>query len=264
MLDKTINRRPLSRRTRSGAVALVALLTLGIAAVAAQSFVSLSGTISDASNGVLPGVKLILTNEQTQAKYEIQSDRTGRYEFVGLPPGSYTMDAALPGFARFRGRVTVASQNVQQDLMMAIGMVQETITVAYGPLAAPPPDPELQSKLEAAKQKRAQMAVAAEARCGAAPSDGVRMGGNIRVPMKVRDVRPQYPESLRDTSGTVVLNAQIATNGSVDDVQVVSSPHADFTQSAIDAVRQWEFDATLLNCERITTPMQVTVNFKSQ
>jgi TonB family protein len=264
MLDKTINRRPLSRRMRSGAVALVALLTLGIAAIAAQSFVSLSGTISDASNGVLPGVKLILTNEETQAKYEIQSDRTGRYEFVGLPPGSYTMEAALPGFSRFRGRVTVGSQNVQQDLTMAIGMVQETITITYGPGAAPPLDPELQRKLEVAKQKRAQMVVAAEARCGGAPAEGVRMGGNIRVPMKLRDVRPHYPEALRDTNGTVVLNAQIATNGSVEDVQVVSSPHPDFTQSAIDAVRQWEFDATLLNCERIATPIQVTVNYKSQ
>ena len=256
MLDKTLNRRPPSTGARGSAVAVLLSVTLVVASLAAQSFVSLSGTIVDSSNGVLPGVKLLLTNEQTQAKYEIQTDRTGRYEFVGLPPGSYTMEAALPGFARFSGRVSVGGQNLQQDVTLSVGMIQETVTVRQD--ATPPtPDPERDRRIEEIKKKRAA------SRCpDTQPGGDVRIGGNIRVPVKYRDFRPHYPESLHGTEGVVVLSAKIGPDGSVDDVDVVSSTHAEFTHSAIEAVRQWEFDATRLNCEPITTPMTVTVNYK--
>ena len=92
----------------------------------------------------------------------------------------------------------------------------------------------------------------------------VRMGGNIRVPIKLRDFRPRYPEALHGTSGAVVLKTTIGLTGSVENIEVVSATHPGFTEAAIDAVRQWEFDATLLNCERVETDMQVTVNFKAQ
>ena len=259
MLDQTRNRKPLSRHTRGVAFGIVFAATVAVAALAAQSFVSLSGTIVDPSNGVLPGAKLLLVNEGTQAKYEIQTDRSGRYEFVGLPPGTYTMEAVLPGFSRFSAQVTVGTQNLQQDLKMSIGMIQETVTVTSGPPRRPSVvtlSPEAARKLE---ERRARTA----AQCGAVqPQAGPPIGGNIRVPVKVRDVRPIYPAALATTEGLVVLNASIGTSGTVDAVEVASSTDEAFTQAAIDAVRQWEFDATLLNCEPIVTPMQVTVNFK--
>ena len=258
MLDKTSDRRPLTDRARAGALAAFLMVTVLVAGLAAQSFVSLSGTIVDSSNGVLPGVKLVLTNEQTQAKYEIQTDRTGRYEFVGLPPGNYIVDAALPGFSRFTGRISVGTQNLQQDVTMPVGMIQETITVRQD-APTPTPDPERDRRIEELKKKRAA------SRCpGAVAADDVRVGGNIRVPVKYRDFRPHYPESLRGTEGVVVLKTTIGTSGSVEDIEVVSSTHAEFTQAAIEAVKQWEFDATLLNCEPIVTPMQVTVNFATK
>ena len=42
-------------------------------------------------------VTLILTNAQSQAKYEIRTDRNGRFEFVGLPPGDYAGKPGCPG-----------------------------------------------------------------------------------------------------------------------------------------------------------------------
>lgn len=260
MLDQTRNRKPLSPHTRGVAFGIVFAATVAVAALAAQSFVSLSGTIVDPSNGVLPGAKLLLVNEDTQAKYEIQTDRSGRYEFVGLPPGTYTMEAVLPGFSRFSAQVTVGTQNLQQDLKMSIGMIQETVTVRQD--AVPPaPDPDRERRIEAFKQKRAQQHVGTPSSSAAASGD-VRIGGNIRVPLKLRDSWPTYPHSMRGTEGVVVLQAQIGTTGSVDHIEVTSSSHPAFSEAAIDAVRQWEFDATLLNGEPIVTPMQVTVNFK--
>jgi TonB family protein len=259
MLDKSRNRQIVSRRARSGATALLLAATVAVGTLAAQSFASLAGTIVDPSNGVLPGVKLVLVNEQTQMKYEIQTDGAGRYEFVGLPPGNYSMDAALPGFSRFAGRVTVSGQNLQQDVTMNVGEVQEQITVTAGPERGSPVvavDPERARKIEEMRAKRA-------AACGSPQTPtGVQIGGNLRVPLKLRDVRPIYPAALQATAGTVVLKTKIASTGNISDVEVVSATHDEFAQSAIEAVKQWEFSATLLNCDPIDTPMKVTVNYK--
>jgi TonB family protein len=257
MLDSSRDRRSVSTRARSAAGALLITVTVVVAGLAAQSFSSVAGTIVDPSEAVLPGVTLVLTNEQTQAKYEIKTDRNGRYEFVGLPPGDYVLSAALPGFARFSSRVTVGGQQLQQDVVLSIGTLQETVTVTDGPPA--PPNPDRARQLDELKLKRAA------AKCpDRQPGGEVRMGGNIRPPVKYRDVKPHYPEALVGTSGAVVLNGQIGLNGSVENIEVASSTHAAFTDAAIEAVRQWEFDATLLNCERVLTRMQVTVNFNAQ
>jgi TonB family protein len=260
MLDSSRDRRSITARTRVAAGALLIAATAVVAGLAAQTFSSIAGTIVDPTQGVLPGVTLVLTNEQTQAKYEIKTDRSGRYEFVGLPPGTYLLSAALPGFARFSNRVTVSGQPLQQDVVMSVGMIQETITVTDGPATPPsPPDPERARKLEELKQKRAA------AKCPEPPPGGdVRMGGNIRVPIKLRDFKPRYPAALHGTSGVVVLTTTIGVTGSVENIDVASATHPGFTDAAIEAVRQWEFDATLLNCEPVETDMQVTVNFKAQ
>ena len=54
----------------------------------------------------------------------------------------------------------------------------------------------------------------------------------------------------------MLLKATIATDGTVRDAQVVKSVHPDLDNAAIDAVRQWIFDGTLLNC----APTEVTMN----
>ena len=81
-------------------------------------------------------------------------------------------------------------------------------------------------------------------------------GGSIRPPLKIRDVRPIYPPALADAdvTGTVLMDATIAVDGSVRNVAVTKSAHQDLDRSAIEAVKQWQFTETLLNC----TPVEVT------
>jgi hypothetical protein len=108
MLDARINRRPVSRSVYAGILFATLALTITIAS-AQGGFASLTGSIVDPTNGVLPGVTLVLTNPQNQAKYEVRSDRTGRYEFVGVPAGDYLFEAKLPGFASFKGTLTIGA-----------------------------------------------------------------------------------------------------------------------------------------------------------
>jgi len=271
MLDNRVNRRPVSRFAR--ALALVALLgvTVPLAGLATQTtFSTLTGSIVDPTNAALPAVTLVLTNVTTNVKHELQTDHTGRYEFVGLPPGEYQLETRLPGFASFQGRLTIAGQNVQQDLTLEVGSIQETITVVGGPgqmNASSKPDlarEKLREKLiEGARALRAA-ARCPEASPGNARTGGsTRIGGNLRAPMKITDVKPRYPDSLQQSAaeGTVVLRGRIDADGRIAELNVVSSTHEEFTNAAIEAVRQWEFDSTLLNCVAIEVPIKVTVNF---
>ena len=98
-----------------------------------------------------------------------------------------------------------------------------------------------------------------------APVDGVMplpVGRNIAPPRKVHDVSPEYPPIARaaEVQGVVVLEIVIDGAGAVRDGRVVRSvPLLD--QAALDAVRQWRFEPTLLNGQAIPVSMTITINF---
>lgn len=97
------------------------------------------------------------------------------------------------------------------------------------------------------------------------PQAPVRVGGNIRPPTKVRDVKPVYPSIAQSArvQGVVIIEATIGPDGKVKDARVLRSiPLLD--QAALDAVRQWEFTPTLLNGVPVPVIMTVTVNFTLQ
>ena len=133
MLNARLNRRPLTRLARVAIVIAVVGITLPIAALAQASFSTFSGSVLDPMNGLLPKTTLVLTNTRTQAKYEVRSDASGRFEFVGLPPSDYVLEAKLPGFATLRGTVSVTGQDVFQEIRLNVGELEETITVTDGP-----------------------------------------------------------------------------------------------------------------------------------
>jgi TonB family protein len=121
--------------------------------------------------------------------------------------------------------------------------------VAVGPMPPPPPPPPPPSN-------------GASSQSGMAP---VRVGGNIKTPTKVRDVRPLYPAAAQSAGvqGVVILEATIDVNGRVNDAKVLRSiPELD--EAALDAVRQWEFTPTEVNGVLVPVIMTVTVNFTLQ
>jgi protein TonB len=97
---------------------------------------------------------------------------------------------------------------------------------------------------------------------GVTISTPVRIGGDVRPPVKTKDVRPMYtPEALSaKVQGVVILEVIVGPEGRVNEVRVLRSiPLLD--QSAVDAVKEWEFTPTLLNGTPVPVIMTVTVNF---
>ena len=93
----------------------------------------------------------------------------------------------------------------------------------------------------------------------------VRIGGGIKTPARIRDVKPFYPPVARSAGvqGVVVLEVLIDASGQVSEARVLRSiPLLD--QAALDAVKQWEFMPTLLNGTPTPVLMTVTVNFSLQ
>jgi TonB family protein len=97
---------------------------------------------------------------------------------------------------------------------------------------------------------------------GGSSSRPLRVGGNVRAPQKLFDVKPVYPQKARAASvvGTVILEITIGTDGAVTDVRVLRSiPLLD--EAAVQAVRQWRYDVTMMNGQPVPVIMTVPVTF---
>ena len=93
----------------------------------------------------------------------------------------------------------------------------------------------------------------------------MRVGGNIKTPTKVKDVKPVYPPIAQSArvQGVVIIEATIGADGGVQNARVLRSiPLLD--AAALDAVKQWQFTPTLLNGVPVPVIMTVTVQFTLQ
>jgi periplasmic protein TonB len=91
----------------------------------------------------------------------------------------------------------------------------------------------------------------------------VRPGGDIKQPVKIKDVAPAYPKlaQIAKVEGIVIIEATIGPDGRVQDARILrSNPLLD--AAARDAVRRWEYTPTLLNGVPVAVIMTVTVNFR--
>jgi TonB family protein len=94
------------------------------------------------------------------------------------------------------------------------------------------------------------------------PQEPLRVGGNVQEAKVVRKTTPAYPPLARQArvTGVVRLDATIGKDGRITKVQPVSGPPL-LRQAAIDAVRQWVYQPTLLNGQPVEVVTQVDVSF---
>ena len=113
-------------------------------------------------------------------------------------------------------------------------------------------------RVEADEARKAKAAAARREKLAKA----IRVGGQVRPPLRIKDVAPVYPAIAQSArvAGDVVIEATIDEEGKVADARVVKSvPLLD--QAALDAVRQWEYRPSLLNGVPTAVVTTVTVKF---
>lgn len=111
------------------AVLAAGLMLAGPAAAQLQGG-SVTGTVVDQSGGVLPGVSVTLAGADAHFTFVTEAD--GKYRFLNLAPGTYTLTAELSGFSTVlrENIVVVVGRNVELPVAMRVGAVQESVTVS--------------------------------------------------------------------------------------------------------------------------------------
>lgn len=121
-----------SKTLSSLALALV-LFTLSAATLAAQSAGTgaLTGTVTDPTGAVVPGVTVVLVNPETNQTRTTTTGADGVYKFSLLPPGVYSVRFSAPGFKTSEvGAVTVnVTETPVLDRVLEVGAQAEQVTV---------------------------------------------------------------------------------------------------------------------------------------
>ena len=97
----------------------------------AQQNSTITGTVMDKAGAVIPGAEVTLTQQQTGFVFKKISNDAGNFTFSGLNVGTYDLKATAKGFNAYleTGIVVNVSQTTRVDATMAVGSVDQTVTV---------------------------------------------------------------------------------------------------------------------------------------
>ena len=109
---------------------VLALLLAGVSAHA-QFNASLSGTVLDPTQAVIPGATVTLIDNGTQVTKTSTSTASGTFQFSELPPGTYTIKVAATGFQQNTvSNVAVSAETPRSlNVTMQTGQASQEVTV---------------------------------------------------------------------------------------------------------------------------------------
>src|SRR5438552_3962964 len=122
---------------RLGILLLASMLAMATSITGQDYRGKVQGSITDENGAAVPGAQVVLRNIESGVEVTHQTNDDGRYVFDFVDPGEYTLAVEQTGFkkavqenviVRNRGDITV-------DLKLAVGGVQETVTVEASPIA---------------------------------------------------------------------------------------------------------------------------------
>jgi hypothetical protein len=116
------------------AIAPVILAALSSVSAFSQTTGSVTGTVTDSQGGVVSGATVKINSPALGIDQSVVSNQSGYFQFLLLPPGSYTLEVQSSGFRAFRrqGIVVEADRSESIPVSLAVGQVSETVEVAAG------------------------------------------------------------------------------------------------------------------------------------
>ena len=112
-------------------LALAALIAVPAVASAQTITGQISGRVTDASGGVLPGVTVTVVNEGTGFKDVRVTDSGGVFTFTNLRVGTYSVMVELEGFRKEQrtGFSLTADGRISADFALGVGQLSEQVEV---------------------------------------------------------------------------------------------------------------------------------------
>ncbi len=116
---------------RAGGTGVLVWVLFFVHLATAQDTASLTGTVRDATGAVLPKASVVIKNIAQGTTRNLVTNSNGEYLAAALAPGQYNVTVSAPGFRKYQAEgVTLrVAQNARIDVTMAVGNVQEEVTV---------------------------------------------------------------------------------------------------------------------------------------
>lgn len=151
------------------------------------------------------------------------------------------------------GELSEVVRAVDKSLVVGISANNGVVfRISRGAPPAPPALPPWQKQVDQFESARAE---------GAGPGR-IRVGGNVQDMRIISKAPPVYPPlaKVAAVEGAVTLSVIIGKDGAVQNITALSG-HPLLVSSAMEAVRQWTYQPTLLNGEPVEVLTQVDVNY---
>lgn len=131
--------------------AILLALLAGAAAYGQTTNATLTGTITDTTGAVVPGVQVKVTNTDTNELRQQTTNNAGYYSIPSLPPGPYTVLVTATGFSTKSSKVTLSvGQTLTANFSLQVGSNTEKVEVlASGTVALETDDHALTSVMDA-------------------------------------------------------------------------------------------------------------------
>ncbi len=113
-------------------VLFVVLLLLPVTLFSQAYFGTVSGEITDPTGAVVPGAKVLLTDQAKGFVFTAKTDGSGRYLFPSIPPGVYTVSVEMEGFQKQERtgiRVDV-TENATANLRLKVASSTQSVEVS--------------------------------------------------------------------------------------------------------------------------------------
>lgn len=229
--------------TVAALLAIAPVATLRIQAAQQQApagTVTLRGAVMDPSGARVPGAKVRIKTASGELTTVTADD--GSYT-LQAPAGKWVGIVEKLGFMRGEFDVDTTRLNTL-NLTLRLGRISETVAVAGVRPAMPKP---------------AATAVAVKT------PTRIRVGGNVTAAKLLQKTNPEYPKDLQEQGieGTVELEAIISKEGNILELRSKSADGVNerLVQSAMAAVKTWQYSPTLLNGQPVEIITTVTVRF---
>jgi len=158
---------------------------------------------------------------------------------------------------------TISAESLANILLVLRGF-DEHLSVSTPPVGSNEVMLEIRApgSVTIAPQAMTAAPAAASAGADAPPLDRIKVGGSVQQTKLTTMSRPVYPPEAKAarSQGVVKLNATIAKDGTIQHLEVISG-HPLLVQSALDAVRQWVYQPTLLNGQPVEVQTEIDVNY---
>ncbi|MGA8028886.1 MAG: M56 family metallopeptidase [Bryobacteraceae bacterium] len=220
-----------------GGLLMKRTLFSGLVTSIGLSAATINGSVFDPIGAPVADAKVSISEPDTSVKQESVSASNGKFTLDNLPAGQYILRIEKPGFTPLLREFTLQQgSNLERSFGMQAASVNKDAGVEN-------------------KDAVTMLSGSATAR--------VRVGGEMMQAKLVTKIQPVYPKSAKADriQGAVLLDAIVLKDGTLGEINVVSSPSDVLSEASLEAVRQWRYSPVLLNGEPIEVVTNVIVNF---